>query len=289
MTERLADIQARKDNVAQLEAVVTAMRGIAAARVQQSRGLLGGIQAYTRVITAAMGQALRLVQMDPAPPPPPKDDRAGPQKDDRAIVVFGAEQGLAGGFSNRVLDTVDAQAAQGLIFMVGTRAAAGARERGMDPHWTCRMASQAGGVPAVGGRIAEALYEQIAKGNVAQAEMIYPRLDEGRKIHVARVPLFPLDFRAFPKSTATILPLVNLPPGALIEHLTGEYVYAQLCEAAMQAFAAENQARMDAMSAAAENIDRMLDDMGKLENRVRQEEVTAEIVELAAGVAASRP
>ena len=47
MAERLADIVTQIQNVRQLAAVVTAMRGIAASRAQKSRSLLAGIEAYS--------------------------------------------------------------------------------------------------------------------------------------------------------------------------------------------------------------------------------------------------
>ena len=59
MADRHADILAQIQNVHQLEAVVTAMRGIAAARAQHGRALLPGIDAYSDVISAAIGQALK--------------------------------------------------------------------------------------------------------------------------------------------------------------------------------------------------------------------------------------
>ena len=58
MTERLGDITRRIANVRQLEAVVTAMRGIAASRAQQSRARLPGVRAYTEVIAGAIASAL---------------------------------------------------------------------------------------------------------------------------------------------------------------------------------------------------------------------------------------
>lgn len=70
MSERLADIAARIDNVRQLDAVVTAMRGIAAARAQQSWGLLAGIEAYAATVSGAIGQALNFAAA--APPPLPE-------------------------------------------------------------------------------------------------------------------------------------------------------------------------------------------------------------------------
>ena len=57
MADRHADILAQIQNVHQLEAVVTAMRGIAAARAQHGRALLPGIDAYSDVISAAIASA----------------------------------------------------------------------------------------------------------------------------------------------------------------------------------------------------------------------------------------
>ena len=54
MTERLADISARVDGVRQLGAVVNAMRGIAAARVQQARVQVVAVDAYAATIAGAI-------------------------------------------------------------------------------------------------------------------------------------------------------------------------------------------------------------------------------------------
>ena len=64
MAERLADVVAQIQNVRQLEAVVTAMRGIAASRAQRGRALLAGIDAYSNVVSRAIGHALILMPAD---------------------------------------------------------------------------------------------------------------------------------------------------------------------------------------------------------------------------------
>src|SRR5580700_4941247 len=103
MTERLADISARIDGIRQLGAVVNAMRGIAAARAQQARSQLIAVDSYAGTIAAAIGRALALV---PSAPP------ASARKPTRpALVLFCAEQGFAGAFSERVLDAVGADLA----------------------------------------------------------------------------------------------------------------------------------------------------------------------------------
>ena len=58
MADRLAEVSAQIRNVRQLEAVVTALRGIAASRAQRAHSLLAGIDAYSSVVSQAIGQAL---------------------------------------------------------------------------------------------------------------------------------------------------------------------------------------------------------------------------------------
>ena len=82
--------------------------------------------------------------------------------------------------------------------------------------------------------------------------------------------------------------MTTLAPDVLLERLAAEYVYAQLCQAAMHAFVAENEARMVAMMAAKTNTETKLAALSQRERQLRQEEITTEIVELAAGAEASR-
>lgn len=279
MTERVAEVAARIENVHQLDSVVTAMRGIAAARARQSRDLLAGIEAYADAISRAIGQALSLLPPDATTPATPVCRRA--------LILFCAEQGFAGGFSDRILNAAHAQLDGAHLMLIGTRGAGIARERGLTLDWTAAMASQVGGVPAVANHLAEALYARIAEGAVAGADVVYARLDPDSGIRIENAPLIPLDFKRFAAPPTPLPPLITLEPQALIERLAVEYVYARLCEAAMQSFAAENEARMTAMSAAGNNIEGTLGRLEQLRNQVRQEEVTAEIVELTAGVEAS--
>lgn len=278
MAERLPDITARIENVKQLRAVTTAMRGIAAARAQQSKGLLAGIGAYAEAISRAIGQTLNFVPFSPTV----GFDRAS----GRALILFCAEQGFAGALSDRILDAAGRDIAASHLMLIGTRGAGIARERGLNPGWMLAMASQVGAVAAVANRVAEALYALIAKGAIARAEVVFAHLDAAHVIGVERKALFPLDLERFRQKEASIPLLTTLELEVLIERLAVEYIYAVLCEAAMHAFAAENQARMEAMGSVANNIDRTLCELQQRENQVRQEEVTAEIVELASSVEA---
>ncbi|AZV31144.1 F0F1 ATP synthase subunit gamma [Cobetia sp. ICG0124] len=76
---------------------------------------------------------------------------------------------------------------------------------------------------------------------------------------------------------------MQLPREQLVTRLGQEHQHARLCQAALHAFAAENEARMEAMTSAATQIERELEDFKATLRQVRQESITAEIIELGTG------
>ena len=271
MTERLADITARIGNIGQLGTVVNAMRGIAGARAQAARGQLAAVEGYTAVIEAAIGRGFALL---PAPPPPVAAGQA-------AQVLFCAEQGFAGAFSAHVLDAAEAGAK---LFLIGTRGATLAAERGLAPAWRCTFPAASAGVPGLAGRIAQALYEGIANTGIGAVEALYCRWLPAAGLQLQRRRLLPLDPADFPAAAPHNPPLLTLPPAALLEGLTADHVHAVLCQAALHSFVAENEARMATMAAAHLHIEAQLQGLEQTRRVVRQEEITAEIIELAASL-----
>ena len=281
MAERLADIVTQTQNVRQLAAVVTAMRGIAASRAQKSRSLLAGIEAYSDVVSRAIGQALSLLPSDMTASPPLRHARLG-------LIMFCAEQGFAGAFSERVLDAAAGDLGDAATLIVGTRGIVVANEREIKPAWSAPMATHVDAIPSFANRLADALYGYVADGTIAKVDILFSRSVSGSGIHIDRHSLLPIDLERFVRPLEKLAPLTTLAPQLLLERLTTEYVYAQLCDAAMHAFEAENEARMMAMASAKTNIETKLADLSRRERQLRQQEITTEIVELAAGAEASR-
>src|SRR5262245_65021285 len=98
MSGKLSEVEGRIGTVHQLEAVITAMRGSAAARSREARERLTGIRAYAAVIGEAICEALALT-----PESEPQLRKKG-RPEGHVVIVFGAEQGFAGSFNERVLD-----------------------------------------------------------------------------------------------------------------------------------------------------------------------------------------
>lgn len=269
---RLAE---RIGSVQQLSSVVGAMRGIAAARAQQSRRQLVGIRAYAEIVADAISQALGLLAPGDSVP---VADTGLP----RACLMFCTEQGFAGAFNDRICDAAAAMLDAGALpFVVGGRGARLLRARGREPQWSAPMIAQAGSAAALANRIGSALIDALAAGRIGGATIVHA-VPDGTRMHLSQESLLPLDTERFPRSS--IQPLSYLPAPLLFRELANEYLFAQLAAAVLESHAAENNARMQAMAAAQDNIAHRLEGLHLDQQIQRQDAITDELIELAASV-----
>ncbi|MEO7470329.1 MAG: F0F1 ATP synthase subunit gamma [Sphingobium limneticum] len=275
MSGRLEEVGRRITSVRQLAAVVNAMRGIAGVRAQQSRLLLPAVRAYAETAASAIGQARLLV--------PPSMKTVPPLPREKGIhILFGAEQGFAGAFPEMALGTIPPGMAGADLFVIGARTATLAAERGLAVRWHESLPSRAADMPRVVTSITDAIFDLLEDAGVEIA-MTYASWTIGRGASVVHRNLMPFDPALFPAAAARTPSIINLPPAELLEQLVSEHLFAQLCEAGIETLAAENEARMATMASAKTNIDSKLTALKALERLTRQEEITAEVVELAAG------
>lgn len=278
MTERLADISARITGISQLGAVVNAMKGIAAARAHMARTQVAAVDSYAATIMAAMANAIG-----------PKNGRPsglGDAPDKCGLLVFSAEQGFAGAFSERVLDSIAESLNPDTLFLIGTRGLSIAAARGVVPHWNGSLPSHTAGIPKLADEATTAIFRAVATGRITRLDVLYTGWTSGRPA-LLRKCLLPLDLSDLPPATND-RPLTQISEGALLDSLAQDYFHAQVCKAALHAFAAENEARMEAMSSAGSQIGRELDAFQAKLRQVRQEAITAEIIELGTGAASAR-
>jgi len=277
MSERLSDIRARIGATRQLETVITAMRGIAAARSREAQNRLAGVRAYAKALERAIGAALPLAA---------ESVERTQAANGLIVLAFLAEQGFAGPFGERALAAARAALTRekraATLFLVGTRGVAAAAEQGIEAAWSAPMISHVDETPLLADRIADALYERLGAGEAARVTLIHGAPASGGGARLVGRPLVPLDLARIPVSRALVAPLMTLPPRRLMAELAQEYVFAQLCEAVALSFAAENEARMLTMISARGNVRKTLDELTARYRRLRQEEITAEIIELAA-------
>ncbi len=275
MAERLATLERRIASVRQLSSVVTAMRGIAAARTAEAQGRLQGIADYAATIGQAISRVLAL---------PGETAPAGETGGLRLVIAICAEQGFVGNFNHRVLERADVAAQDGdLLFLVGSRGFVPAEEMGQDIAWSAPMAGHADQLDTLANRLTDALFARVAKGGISEIALVHAVQQEESGIAIVERTLVPFDFSRFPLHHGETAPLTQIPPMELLRQLSEEYVFAEICEALTLSFAAENAERMRAMIAARSHVDARLEELAAAERIMRQSEITEEVIELAAG------
>lgn len=274
MTAQLAEISARITAVRQLGTVVNAIKGIAAGRARIARMQVQAVDGHAATISSAMAHAL-------GPDISMVQARSMSGSGKPGLLVFCAEQGFAGAFSERVIDSIGPELDPDRMFLIGTRGLSIAAARGIVPAWTTAMPSHSPGIPKLADRITTAIFAMVGTERIDRLDVVFTGSDRGRQT-IKRQSLFPVDMSHFPKATGE-RPLMQVPIDGLIDSLGREYLHALICKAALHAFAAENEARMDAMSAAGSQIARELETFQALLRQVRQEDITAEIIELGTG------
>ncbi len=148
------------------------------------------------------------------------------------------------------------------------------------------MASHIGGVLETARRLADALYDRIGRGEIVGVDLLFARYRSGGHSEIDKVRVLPPDPARFARARTPAPPLHDLPAEDLLERLIGEYVLAELARAAMESFASENGARLRAMESAHENIEDKLEELHRSEHRLRQEEITMELLDVVTGARA---
>ena len=276
---RLSKIQSHIASMDELLDIVGAMRSLAGMRVQESQHALPGIRSYADSMATAIGSALLLM--------PQPVTEAHQRRGRCAAILCMAEHGFVGGFNERMLEAAEATLnASDMLFVLGSRGAALAYERGREMAWTRPMATRLAGALDAVNSLTNELYARIARGEIARVEVMFARYRQGAASMIEHRLLLPLDTASLAAKSARQVPLHNLAPRPLLEELIADYVFALLTEAAVESIASENAARFAAMESAHDNVSKKLAGLQENARQARQTEITSELLDLMTGAEA---
>ena len=287
---RLAEIERHVTSMEELQRIVGAMRAIASMRMQEAVHALASVREYGTRLAECLHDAITIVSEgahvaggDRGEFLDATNTSAG-RSGRRAIVLFTSEHGFVGGFNRRLMEAVESDlAATDALMIVGSRGAAFAAEHRHPAVWANPLATRLAGIPETVRLVEEALLPRITHDEIVRAEVIFGRHAPAGDPAIERRQLFPLELASARAKRRGLVPLHDLPVPELLEKLTSEYMVAQLTEAATEALAAENAARFAAMESARDNVGRKLETLRLEASRARQEEVTAELLDIITG------
>ncbi|HVW24478.1 MAG TPA: F0F1 ATP synthase subunit gamma [Polyangiaceae bacterium] len=281
--QRLAELQARIHSLSELGDVVSALRAVSAARVEQARGVLEATRRYTQTIEEAISEAIG----GSTPLPDETVERAG----GGYVVAFGSEYGFVGSLNHRVLDhALHARKDGDTLLLVGSRLEIVATERREPVAWSTPMAAQIGAVDGVALRVAAELARACASSTMDRVILVYTASAGGGARNPVSEAVLPFDVRRHtPAHEHLPAALSTLPRRELVDGLAEELLFAELAHAATESFASENIARLATMEAAADNVRGKLGELDELEHELRQEDITMEMLDVVTGAAAVDP
>jgi F-type H+-transporting ATPase subunit gamma len=269
--EQLARLKARLDSLHELRDLFRALRALAASHVQEAQGALAGMRSYAEILEDALAEGVALL---PAADAGPATQAVGAG----ALIVITSEHGFVGALNEELLDRAAELASPGgRLLIAGRRGARLAAERGLAVEKSFAMATQVGGVLGMTRRIADQLKDAAA------VEVLFAGYRRGGGYEVERRGILPLDPSVFGRSKFASPPLHHLPAADLMQRLAGEYLFAEITRAAVEALASENAARLRIMESADRSIDDKMRNLKRQENAMRQESITAELLDVVTG------
>jgi F-type H+-transporting ATPase subunit gamma len=298
------DVKTRIASVKNIHKITRAMEMVAAARLRRAEQRIDNLRPYAQAIRKMARRVAEAAEGLPRVPVlEERDDvkRAG-------ILLVTGDRGLAGAFNTNIVRAgirlraeLEAEGAEVGFYVVGRRGASTMRFRGQQVE-----SSYVGFTDRPGFANAREISNELTSGYVDErldrVELVYNRYVSPLTQYVRRQTLLPLQQAevfgvGVPEPDKELDPELaeaharaqweyEPEPEELLPQLFEEYVDLSVFRALLESTASEHGARMTAMRNAAENAEDMIGDLTLEMNRVRQSEITQEILEVVAGAEA---
>jgi len=268
----------RKQAVETVHDVVSAMRAIAAGRIQGAQRALESARRYHDVVMRGMATLLNGATSLPIA----ADHRP------TTLVVMTSEQPLCGSFNPNILGYAEhrwqelREAGDAHLVVVGERGIRQLVARGIEVSAGERAATSLEGLHDLVKRLADLLGKRYASGDLGSLVVVFNQYQSLSEQVPTEARLLPPDLEPIRRSAPARQsePYRYLTPAELLSGLVREYLFISLYLVAVESFASEQASRLVAMDASTRNTERMLETLRDLERRERQGEITAQVLEL---------
>jgi F-type H+-transporting ATPase subunit gamma len=208
------------------------------------------------------------------------------------LLVVAGEKGLCGGYNVQVAREaerfVKAQHQPVMVRLTGRKALSVLQRAGCTIQEQFTREDRTLAADAL--RVARELRRWYEDGEVDEVHVCYSQFVSTSRDHPAVVRLLPVV--AADRETGTREApseyIFEPPAEQLFARLLPRYVDAQVYQVLLEASASEHAARMRAMAAATDNAEKMTDRLRTQANRLRQQEITEELLDVVGGAEALR-
>ena len=278
------DIRRRIRDVGRIKQITRAMQFVAASKLKRAQDSTLAARPYSEKIDEVLADIAAVLGTDEHPL------LATRTEGKRLLVLITSDRGLAGPLNTNTIRF----AARAITEHEGDLAVVSVGRKGRDAMRRARVPLDAhfagfGDRPTFADIIplARLVTDGFVSGDLGRIDLVYPRFVSTLVQRPTVEALLPISPAA---DTAEGIPgnqfIFEPNPGAVLEQLLPRYVATRLFQAVLEAKASEESSRMVAMKNATENADDLIADYTLAYNKVRQANITREMIEIATGAQA---
>jgi F-type H+-transporting ATPase subunit gamma len=301
------EVKSRIASVKNIHKITRAMEMVAAARLRRAEQRIEQLRPYAQALRKLTRRVAEEIGDVPQVPVLREHDEIGRV----GILLVTGDRGLAGAFNTNIIREgmrlkreFESDGKEVVFSVVGRRGNSALTFRKEDVDQSYIGFTDRPGF-ANAREIGEHLTSSYADEDLNRVELIYNRYVSPLTQYVRRQTLLPLQqaevfgekveelAREEPEADSELVEahkralwIYEPEPEELLSRLVPDYVNLSVYRALLESAASEHGARMTAMRNAAENATSMIDDLTLEMNRVRQAEITQEILEVVAGAEA---
>jgi F-type H+-transporting ATPase subunit gamma len=299
------DVKNRIASIKNINKITRAMEMVAAARLRRAEQRIEQLRPYAQSMRKLTRRAAE--QAGGMPRVPVMVERENEKR--IGIVLITGDRGLAGAFNTNIIrdgmrlkGELREHGREAVFSAVGRKGVGALNFRKEEPRTSYVGFTDRPGF-ANAREIGEELTARYVDEELDRVELIYNRYVSPLTQHVWRQTLLPLqqaevigegvgeeeveaEETEIEKAHSQSIPEYEPDAEQLLAQLIPEYVNISVYRALLESAASELGARMTAMRSAAENAEEMMGDLTLEMNRVRQAEITQEILEVVAGAEA---
>jgi F-type H+-transporting ATPase subunit gamma len=277
------DIRRRIGAVRNIKQITRAMQFVAASKLRRAQDATLSARPYSDAIDEVIADVAAVLGGEAHPLL-----TAGKEGGRRLLVLFTTDRGLAGPLNTNTIRF----AAREITEHPGDIAVVTVGRKGRDAMRRARVPLEAhfsgyGDRPTFADilPLARLISEDFLSGETARVDVVFSRFVSTlvqRPTMTGLLPIEPGEDTLVPGNQFIFEPAA----GQLLEQLLPRYIATRLYQAVLESKASEESSRMVAMKNATENAEELIEDLTLAYNKVRQSNITREMIEIASGAKA---
>ena len=278
-----SEIRRRIGSVRQTQKITHAMYLISQAKLRKAKQELDNTRPYFQALQTEIGRVFNADSTIESRYLIPADPNAKPLPGVPACLLITADKGLAGAYNQNVIrqgQQLMAEHPGTALYVVGEYGRRWFAQRGVPVEKSFLYTAQNPTLDRAR-HIAELLLDRFDAGEINSIWIIYTDMKNGLEATVHQAQVMPLHRERFHAATAATAgdAVYEFVPSAkaVLDNAARSCLTGYIYSALVDSFCSEQNARIEAMSAANSNAEGILTELAVQYNRVRQANITREI------------